>query len=129
MLHANASVDVLDVDLVNMDPVYHWWLVQQFLLVQPWNNGTFKLDASRAAVKPVGPRPSGVAGRGPPKEPTWTPSAAAPGAKKGSVPPSMLHNCHWWFTNACVNLWTSSDVWMFIVLLCATSLCVGKLGS
>ena len=57
--------------------------------MQPWNNGTFKLDASRAAVKPVGPRPSGLAGRGPPKESTWTPSAAAPGAKKGSVPPPL----------------------------------------
>ncbi|DBA79173.1 hypothetical protein WJX77_004780 [Trebouxia sp. C0004] len=53
--------------------------------MQPWNNGTFKLDASRVAVKPVGPRPLGGADRGPPKEPTWTPSAAAPGAKKGGT--------------------------------------------
>lgn len=51
--------------------------------MQPWNNGTFKMDASRAAVKPVGPHPGGAGPRASQKEAAWTPSAAAPGAKKG----------------------------------------------
>ncbi|KAL3137850.1 hypothetical protein ABBQ38_005103 [Trebouxia sp. C0009 RCD-2024] len=43
------------------------------------------MDASRAAVKPVGARPGGPGARAPPKEAAWTPSAAAPGAKKGGT--------------------------------------------
>ena len=59
--------------------------------MQPWNNGTFKMDASRAAVKPVGPRPGGAGPRAFQKEAALTPSAAAPGAKKGWDP--SVHVC------------------------------------
>lgn len=53
--------------------------------LQAWNNGTFKMDASQAAVKPVGvARPAaGAKLAAVVKEASWASNAAAPNTKKG----------------------------------------------
>lgn len=58
------------------------------MALQAWNNGTFKMDASHAAVKPVGPaRPAKAVA---PKQESWAATAAAPNAKKGSAAALLL---------------------------------------
>lgn len=66
------------------------------VLVQAWNNGTFQMDASHAAVKPVGPARPAVAFKGrAPKQDSWAASAAAPHAKKGCVAVCLQSAWQW----------------------------------
>lgn len=69
---------VLSLQSVTMSPS------SDAFMMQAWNNGTFKMDASHAAVKPVGPaRPAAPFKAMAVEQDSWAATAAAPNAKKG----------------------------------------------